>query len=172
MASELDRDDSTDDVEAEDRHHDRGHGRDLSKRPVDERIQMRGVHEEQEEEDPNRDERDDPAGELALGRQNLDHAADVHARPDVGRYLVENLSGVTACLSLNQRKHGSEVGVCGGDPVSPEAAGAFNERINALVMDCRSYNRELRAAANALDATAKSYGYTEDEIAASYRPGS
>jgi len=75
-------------------------------------------------------------------------------------------------LELNQRKHGSEVGVCGGDPVSPEAAGAFNERINALVMDCRTYNRELRVAANALDATAKSYGYTEDEIAASYRPGS
>jgi len=39
-------------------------------------------------------------------------------------------------------------------------------------MDCRTYNRELRVAANALDATAKSYGYTEDEIAASYRPGS
>ena len=75
-------------------------------------------------------------------------------------------------LELNQRKHGSEVGVCGGDPVSPEAAGAFNERINALVVGCRSYNRELRAAANALDATARTYGYTDEEIAASYRTGS
>jgi len=76
-------------------------------------------------------------------------------------------------VELGKRAHAyGGVGICGGDPVSPEAAGAFNERINALVMDCRSYNRELRAAANALDATAQSYGYTEDEIAASYHPGS
>lgn len=75
-------------------------------------------------------------------------------------------------LELNRRKHGSEVGVCGGDPVSPEAAGAFNERINALVVGCREYNRDLRTAANTLDATARAYGYTEDEIAASYHPSS
>ena len=75
-------------------------------------------------------------------------------------------------VELNQRKHGSEVGVCGGDPVSPEAAGAFNERINALVVSCRAYNRDLHAAAYALDATARVYGYTDDQIAASYRPGS
>ena len=62
--------------------------------------------------------------------------------------------------------------MCGGDPVSPEAAGAFNERINALVMELPGYNRQLRAAAYALDATARAYGYTDDEIAASYRPGS
>ena len=60
-------------------------------------------------------------------------------------------------LELDQRsaRYGG-VGVCGGDPVSPEAAGAFNERINALVVSCRAYNRELRAAASALDATARS----------------
>ena len=57
-------------------------------------------------------------------------------------------------------------------PVSPEAAQAFNERINALVDDCFAYNRDLRASASALDATARAYGYTDDEIAASFRPDS
>jgi hypothetical protein len=75
-------------------------------------------------------------------------------------------------LELDKRKLGSEVGLCGGDPVSPEAAGAFNERINELVMGCRAYNGQLRVAASALDATARAYGYTDDEIAASFRPGS
>ena len=74
-------------------------------------------------------------------------------------------------LELDQRRLGSDVGLCGGDPVSPEAAGAFNERIDALVVSCRAYNEKLRAAASDLDATARSYGYTDDEIAASYRPG-
>ena len=64
------------------------------------------------------------------------------------------------------------VGICGGDPVSPEAASAFNERINGLVMSCVAYNRDLQAAAAALDDTARAYGYTDDEIAASYSPGS
>ena len=32
-------------------------------------------------------------------------------------------------------------------PVSPEAAQAFNERIDALVRNCRAYNSDLRAAA-------------------------
>jgi hypothetical protein len=40
------------------------------------------------------------------------------------------------------------------------------------VRSCVIYNRELRAAASALDATARSYGYTDDEIAASYRSAS
>ena len=64
------------------------------------------------------------------------------------------------------------IGLCGGDPVSPEAAQSFNERINALVQSCLQYNRDLRASAAALDATARSYGYSDDEIAASFRPPS
>jgi hypothetical protein len=39
-------------------------------------------------------------------------------------------------------------------------------------MSCRDYNAQLRMAASALDATARAYGYTDDEIAASFRPGS
>jgi hypothetical protein len=72
-------------------------------------------------------------------------------------------------LELNRRKLDSQVGLCGGDPVSPEAANAFNERIDALVANCRSYNRDLQTAARTLDATARAYGFTDDEIAASYR---
>lgn len=66
----------------------------------------------------------------------------------------------------------SGVGRCGGDPVSPEAAQAFNERIEALVESCRVYNSDLRAAATALDATARSYGFTDSEIADSFHPTS
>ena len=72
---------------------------------------------------------------------------------------------------LVERHRGHEVGRCGGDPVSPEAAVAFNERINALLENCFAYNRDLRAAASALDATAHKYGYTDEQIAESFRPG-
>jgi hypothetical protein len=76
-------------------------------------------------------------------------------------------------VELGQRMHAYDgVGLCGRDPVSPEAAGAFNERIDALIAGCRAYNGRLRAAAMALDATARAYGYTDEEIAASYRPRS
>ena len=60
------------------------------------------------------------------------------------------------------------VGLCGGDPVSPEAARAFDERIDALAQGCFEYNRDLRSSAAALDATARAYGYSDDEIAASF----
>jgi hypothetical protein len=64
------------------------------------------------------------------------------------------------------------VGLCGGDPVSPEAATAFNERINALIKSCFDYNRDLRTSAATLDATARAYGYTDYEIAESFQPNS
>jgi uncharacterized protein YukE len=56
--------------------------------------------------------------------------------------------------------------------VSPEASAAFDERIDTLIQSCLGYNRELRASAAALDATARDYGYTDDEIAASFRSSS
>lgn len=73
-----------------------------------------------------------------------------------------------------QRSHReyAGVGLCGGDPVSPEAAHAFNERIDTLIDSCFAYNRDLRASATALEATARAYGYTDDEIAASFQSGS
>jgi hypothetical protein len=73
---------------------------------------------------------------------------------------------------LVERHRAHDVGLCGRNPVSPEAAQAFNERIDALVEGCFAYNRDLRAAAGVLDATARAYGYTEEQIAASFRPHS
>lgn len=70
---------------------------------------------------------------------------------------------------LHRVGSGRGIGVCGGDPVSPEAAAAFNERIDTLIEGCRRYNQDLREAAQNLDAVARHYGYTEDEIAASLR---
>ena len=47
-------------------------------------------------------------------------------------------------IELGKRAHAyAGVGLCGGDPVSPEAASAFNERINALVAGCLAYNRDF-----------------------------
>jgi hypothetical protein len=73
---------------------------------------------------------------------------------------------------VEHRRTFAGVGLCGRDPVSPEASAAFNERIDTLIQSCLSYNHELRASAAALDATARDYGYTDDEIAASFRPSS
>ena len=74
-------------------------------------------------------------------------------------------------LVTDEQGYGQGIGLCGGDPVSPEAAKAFNERIVALLEQCRRYNQDLREAAHALDATARRYGWTEDEIAASFQGG-
>ncbi|MGH3566717.1 MAG: WXG100 family type VII secretion target [Pseudonocardia sp.] len=71
-------------------------------------------------------------------------------------------------IAVEQRR-GLRVGLCGGDPVSPEAATAFNDRIDALLGQCSRYNQDLREAARALDSVARSYGWTEDEIAASFQ---
>jgi hypothetical protein len=71
-------------------------------------------------------------------------------------------------LHRTHRNYGG-VGLCGADPVSPEASAAFGERIDALVDQCFGYNRDLRTSARALDATARAYGYTDDEIAASFQ---
>ena len=60
---------------------------------------------------------------------------------------------------------------CGDDPVSRDATPAFTQRIGALLDHCLQYNRDLREAAYALDATARSYGLTDEEIAASFRAG-
>ncbi len=60
------------------------------------------------------------------------------------------------------------IGDCGGDPVSPNATLGFNQRIDVLVGQCRQYNEDLRQAARELDVTARTYGWTEEEIAASF----
>jgi hypothetical protein len=63
---------------------------------------------------------------------------------------------------------GVYVGECGGDPVSGDAARAFGERIDALLGHCSRYVQDLESAGTALADVAQRYGYTEDEIAASF----
>jgi hypothetical protein len=60
------------------------------------------------------------------------------------------------------------IGLCGGDPVSSDAASAFSERIDGLLLRCSRYTDELEQAANALTDTAREYGFTEDDIRHSF----
>ena len=69
------------------------------------------------------------------------------------------------------RQRNTYITNCGNDPVSINATPAFNQRIEALMVHCLQYNRDLRDAAYALDATARSYGWTDEDIAASFRAG-
>ena len=73
-------------------------------------------------------------------------------------------------IKLDAEKRTLTVGFDDGKSFAPEAAAAFGERINALVDQCFTYNRDLRISAYALDATARAYGFTDDEIAASFSP--
>ena len=59
------------------------------------------------------------------------------------------------------------VGPCGGDPVSAEASAAFDARIRIVVERCQRYALQLKQAGNALDQIARSYGYTDAQLAAS-----
>jgi len=60
------------------------------------------------------------------------------------------------------------VGECGPDPVSGPAAGQFNAKIQAMVAQCSGYVQALHDAADALEQTARTYGYNEVQIAASF----
>lgn len=64
---------------------------------------------------------------------------------------------------------GEWVGFCGGDPLSADARGAFNQRIDEVIGHCRHYADTLRAAGESLERVALDYGHTDAEIAASYR---
>lgn len=61
------------------------------------------------------------------------------------------------------------VGLCGGDPVSHDAAKALNVRINAMNTQMYGYVASLRAAADQLTGTASAYGDQENEAASSFR---
>ena len=61
-----------------------------------------------------------------------------------------------------------QVGECGRDPVSSDAAPAFNERIAVLIQNCQQYTEDLEAAAGSLSNIARQYGFTESEISQSF----
>jgi hypothetical protein len=73
-------------------------------------------------------------------------------------------------LGRLMRMHGPmlHLGECGPDPVSAPAAGLFNRKVEALAGQCNSYVESLREAANLLEGTARSYGYNEEQIQASF----
>jgi len=64
------------------------------------------------------------------------------------------------------------IGQCGGDPVSIEAAAAFDARIRLVVDQCQRYALELKRAGTALDRIARDYGYTEAQISESFSSAS
>ncbi|WP_300017082.1 hypothetical protein [Pseudonocardia sp.] len=105
-----------------------------------------------------RSELDAAVGVLRVDRDNvLQLRAGILAEAD---RLAED-------LRVAQRE--CRVGLCGGDPVSPEAAAAFNSRIDGWLQHCARYIEALRASARTLDDSARRYGYTETEIADSFR---
>lgn len=72
--------------------------------------------------------------------------------------------------TVQQQRSGLTVGRCGGDPVSGDAAREFTNRFQAIANRMDEYAQNLIHAGKALAETARQYGYTEEEIAASFRP--
>jgi hypothetical protein len=63
------------------------------------------------------------------------------------------------------------VGLCGGDPISRDAQELFTQKIREnTVMPAQQYILRLRKVAEQLADTAKSFGITEQRIAASFAP--
>lgn len=112
-----------------------------------------------------------PPGDV---RAHLTAAAD-HLSMQVGRgnvlqarnALLGEVGRLRAHLRANIASEES-IGLCGDDPVSHDARSAFTERIDGLVQHCWDYTVELEAAAHRLDETARSYGWTDEEIEASF----
>jgi uncharacterized protein YukE len=73
---------------------------------------------------------------------------------------------LSAKLKLHQPA--LRVGEAGKDPVSGPAAAVFNAKIASLVDGCWAYIHALSEAAENLRATARDYGYTEDQIKTSF----
>jgi hypothetical protein len=62
------------------------------------------------------------------------------------------------------------VGLCGGDPVSEQAAIAFSDRIAQTTDSISVFGIELRRAGEQLSELARAYGYSEAQVEASFKP--
>ncbi|MDT7682901.1 MAG: hypothetical protein QOG57_3211, partial [Pseudonocardiales bacterium] len=96
--------------------------------------------------------------------------AGLAVTPDNVLQIRNTLKGESDLLGLQLRLHQPNlvVGAPGRDPVSEEAAKAFNEKIKGLLDGCWAYVNVLADAAESLHQTALSYGNTEDQITASF----
>lgn len=64
------------------------------------------------------------------------------------------------------------VGLCGGDPISRDAQELFTQKIREnTVAPAQLYVRRLQDVAEQLAEAAKAYGFTEERIADSFKPG-
>ena len=122
-------------------------------------------------------------GEVGLGQQVLGGARSPEAQALAGsldglRVNRENVLQVRNALKAESVRLGNlmvlhgpmlHVGECGPDPVSAPAANLFNTKIQAMVAQCTSYVQALGDAAEALGQTAQTYGYNEEQIAASFK---
>jgi hypothetical protein len=64
---------------------------------------------------------------------------------------------------------GRWVGECAQDPVSKLAAVAFNKRIAIMAKRNWEFGKQLKAAGDSLERIARDYGYTEEQIQASFK---
>lgn len=68
---------------------------------------------------------------------------------------------------LKRARRNMNFGPCGGDPVSADTmkSNSFAGKIDQLMKVHQDQQEELEAAANRLAEVARSYGYTDDDIA-------
>ena len=67
-------------------------------------------------------------------------------------------------LALTDAQYATQVGRCGGDPISLDAQGAFNAKITDVLDVHWRHQQELDEAADLLHRTALGYGHTENDL--------
>jgi hypothetical protein len=112
------------------------------------------------------------------GRQSVDALDLANALNHAGlRVRRENVLGLRADFlqeayelqdTVYQKRRRLDVGLCGGDPVSPEARDAFQECFDLLLDQIQLRVEVLKTAGAELGATARAYGLAEDAIEASF----
>jgi hypothetical protein len=112
----------------------------------------------------------DGGGAAGIGGQLGASIASLSMQVTSGNVLAvrDTLLAKAADLDAGLRQHwnaATTMPQLGGDPVSADASVAFPVRTRALLAYCQTYVGRLRDAAHALDATARAYGLTEEDIA-------
>lgn len=66
---------------------------------------------------------------------------------------------------LRDAQYSVQIGRCGGDPISADAATAFNAKLTDVLAVHWAHQREIDKAASALRQIARDYGHTDEAIA-------